>query len=130
MGDLLTMERYAIVRNFSEGASWYKQAAAQGHPHASVRLGQLYEIGTGVPQNTVLAANWYRRSADSGNSSAQCRLGSLHLRGQGVPQDNREAQRWFDLAAAQVPAGVTSLLGFIYYDCEEFDADGISVPAS
>lgn len=121
VGDLLTLSRYSALQNFNEGAEWYKKAASAGHAHAGTRLGQLYEEGKGVPKDLQLAANWYLQAAEKGNASAQCRLGSLYFRGLGLPQDNLEAKRWFDLAAAQVPAGVTTLLGFIHYDCREFD---------
>ena len=129
MGDLLTLDRYASVRNVDEGAKWYLKAANQGHAHAATRLGQIHESGTGgVNRDITLAAKWYRLAAEKGNSSAQCRLGSLYFRGLGVPQDNQEAERWFDLAAAQIPTGVTSILGFIHYDCREFDAKSVNIP--
>lgn len=129
MGDLLTLDRYAIVRNFSEGVRWYRLAANQGHPHAATRLGQISEDGTGGTNRDIgLAGEWYRMAAEKGNSSAQCRLGSLYFRGLGVPQDNQEAERWFKLAAAQIPTGVTTLLGFMHYDCTEFDAKSVKIP--
>lgn len=129
LGDLLTLDRYAAVRNFSEGARWYQQAANQGHAHAAVRLGLMNENGTeNGNRDVTLAAKWYRMAAEKGNSSAQCRLGSLYFRGLGVPQDNEEAERWFELAAAQIPAGVTTLLGFMHYDCKEFDVKSVKIP--
>ena len=121
LGDLLTLDRYVSLQDFDAGAEWYKKAASTGHAHASARLGHLFEEGKGVPRDLSLAANWYLQAAEEGNASAQCRLGSLYFRGRGLPQNNREAQRWFERAAAQVPAGVTTLLGFIHYDCTEFD---------
>ena len=121
MGDLLTLERYGSLRDPDAGARWYKLSAEQNHAHAQARLGNLYESGSGVPRNLQLAARWYLAAAEQGSASAQCRLGSLYLRGLGVPQSDVEADRWFNRAAAQVPAGVLPLLGFIYYDCDQFD---------
>lgn len=37
----------------------YTVAAGQGHPRAAYFLGQMYEIGEGVPVNNVLAKHWY-----------------------------------------------------------------------
>lgn len=129
LGDLLTLDRYATVRNFAEGAQWYRRAANQGHAHAATRLGQINENGSGgVNRDINLAAKWYRMAAEKGDPSAQCRLGSLYFRGLGFPQDNQEAERWFELAAAQIPTGVTTVLGFMHYDCNEFDVKSVKMP--
>lgn len=123
LGDLFTLEKYNSVRDLSSGAKWYQLAAEQGHAHAQARLGELLEYGIGLPRDMTNAARWYRSASEQGIASAQCRLGSLYQRGAGITQNTNEAERWFELAAAQVPTNVRPLLGFIYYDCTQFDQD-------
>lgn len=129
LGDLLTFARYDSIRDPEAGAQWYRLSAEQGHAHAQERLAMLYEDGDGVIRDAGAAAQWYLAAAEQGNARAQCHLGSLYLRGQGVRQSDSEANRWFNLAAAQVPAGVLSLLGFIYYDCDQFDSHSVRLEA-
>ena len=121
LGDILTLDAYSSLRNLKLGAEWYRKSAEQGHSHASTRLGQLYEAGDGVVRDAGVAAKWYYAAAQAGHASAECRLGSLYLRGFGVPQNNTEAERWFLRAAEQIPAEISPVLGFMYYDCEQFD---------
>lgn len=121
LGDIMTQEEYDAVLNLNAGARWYQLSAQQGHAHAQSRLGQVYEYGLGLKQDIKAAARWYRSAAKQGYPAAQCRLGTLYLLGKGLRQDTDEAERWFNQAAAQIPAGVMPLLGFIHYDCKQFD---------
>ena len=41
----------------------YSHAAAQGHPRAAYYLGQIFEIGDGVPVDIALARAWYQKAA-------------------------------------------------------------------
>lgn len=127
MGDLLTLDRYAGLRDYKAGAEWYRKAALQGHSRAGARLGEMYEKGLGVTQDAQTAATWYRAAAEQGDASGQCRLASLYVRGLGVSQNTNEAKRWFNLAAAQIPTGVKPVLGFVYYDCEQFNRDEVDL---
>src|SRR5205085_2446690 len=68
-----------------------KSRAAKGDPGAQDMLGNHYEEGDGVKQDSVKAAKWYYRSAQQGYAKAQSDLGVLYLRGDGVPQDYEQA---------------------------------------
>jgi len=56
--------------DYSLAAGWYRKAAEQGFVDAQLRLGQLYEQGTGVPRDSVTAMAWYLRASDQGQSGA------------------------------------------------------------
>jgi TPR repeat protein len=74
--------------------------AEKGDPRAQTRLGFMYAVGRGVPQNYALAARWQYRAACQGEPTAQYLLGLMYDKGQGVPQDYVLAYMWLDLATA------------------------------
>ena len=74
--------------------------AERGDANAQARLGYMYEMGRGVPQNYRLAVYWYGRAAQQGHSGAQYLLSFMFDRGKGVPPDHIEAHKWMNLAAA------------------------------
>ena len=80
--------------------------AEQGDPQAQDKLGVMYEMGRGVPQNYQEAVNWFRRAADQHYALAERNLGRMYEDGHGVPRDYGEAVKWYRRAAAQglIPA--------------------------
>ncbi len=62
-------------------------------------IGNCYDEGKGVPQNTAEAIKWYRLAADLGSGRAMASLGLKYQYGDGVPKDFLIAHMWFDLAA-------------------------------
>ena len=76
---------------------------------AERHLGDMYEMGWGVPQDYVEAVKWFRRAAEQGNAWAQTDLGLGYAEGQGVPQDYVLAHMWFNLAAASEQDASASL---------------------
>jgi TPR repeat protein len=75
--------------------------AERGNARAQAKLGYMYSIGRGVPQNYIEAAEWYRLAAEQGNGSAQFALGLLYSNGRGVRLDLVQAHMWLNLSAAQ-----------------------------
>ena len=53
-----------------EAALWLERAVKQGNPAAQYALGRLHLLGTGVPQDRVLAMELLGRSAAQGDSRA------------------------------------------------------------
>lgn len=53
-----------------EAALWLERAAKQGNPAAQYALGRLHLLGTGVPQDRVLAMELLGRSAAQGDGRA------------------------------------------------------------
>jgi TPR repeat protein len=58
-------------------ASFYRQAALQGHPLAESNLGLMYKLGRGVGQDYKQAAAWLSRAAAQGVARAQWELAGL-----------------------------------------------------
>jgi uncharacterized protein len=75
--------------------------AEQGAVVPQVMLGQMYEHGSGVPQDHAIAVLWYRAAAEQDNAAAQHLLGLMYAEGRGVPQDYVIAHMWLNLAAAR-----------------------------
>lgn len=95
--------------------------AEQGHATAQYHLGEMYNLGLGVPQDDGEAVKWYRRAAEQGYADAQFMLGLMYLDGKGVPQDHQATVRWFRRAAEQGNPTAQHNLGAMY-------ANGWGVP--
>ena len=78
------------------------EKARNGDPVAQYELGNLYERGEGVEQNSLLAKKWFKTSAENGNSEAQIILSIMYLIGvDGAPQDIIRAYAWGEVSARQ-----------------------------
>ena len=62
----------------------FKPLAEEGDAAAQFWLGQMYDLGKGVPQNLSEASLWYRRAAEQGNVMAQHNLGHMYESGEGT----------------------------------------------
>ncbi len=91
-----------------------KPLADRGYAKAQSKLGLMYNIGKGVPQDYAQAVKWYRLAADQGLAFAQYRLGAMYDGGQGVPKDYVQAVKWYRLAADQGFTDAQANLGFMY----------------
>ena len=90
-----------LKRDYVKALEWLRKAAAQGHPHAPVQIGNMYNDGKGVPQDYAQAVGWYRKAAEQGDADGQGLLGMAFALGEGVPKDYVEAHKWASLAASQ-----------------------------
>jgi uncharacterized protein len=75
--------------------------AERGQAEAQAILALMYQQGSGVPQDAVLAAHWYFCAAEQGHVGAQYQLGLLYDKGHGVPPSAVIAYKWLNLAAAR-----------------------------
>ena len=75
--------------------------AEQSNAEAQTALGNMYDAGSGVPQDYVEAVKWFRRAAEQGFADAQDALARMYVQGQGVPKDYVQAHLWFNLAASR-----------------------------
>ena len=91
-----------------------RKAAEQGNAFAQCKLGFMYGIGRGVPQDYKEAARWFREAAEQGNAFAQYNLGVMYDKGQGVSQDYKEAARWYHKAVEHGNAFAQYNLGVMY----------------
>ena len=92
---------YAAIerKDYATALANFEPLAKQGNAKAQFRMGVLYTLGRGVPQNFQQAAKWYRLAADQGLAEAQNNLGDSYYSGQGLTQDFKQAAKWFRLAA-------------------------------
>ena len=88
--------------------------AKQGNAHAEYNLGQLYNRGQGMPQDSETAGKWYTLAAEKGFANAQHNLGVMYHKGKGVTQDYKTAVKWYKLAAKQGVAYAQNNLGYMY----------------
>lgn len=106
-----------LARTYDEGLEavdkalpWYQKAAAKGDPEAQTRLGQLYDDGEGVEQDTEQAIAWYEKAAAQGDDEAQYLLG-LHY--DDDLNDNATAAKYYGLAAEQGNTDAEYRLGLL-----------------
>jgi TPR repeat protein len=99
--------------SLSDGASAFRRGnyviafrklrplAERGDAEAQAILGLMYQQGSGVPQDAVMAAHWYLCAAEQGHVGAQYQLGLLYDKGHGVPRSTVLAYKWLNLATAR-----------------------------
>jgi hypothetical protein len=105
----------AYQRNdFVTALSLWRPLAEQGDAMAQGKLGLMYDLGRGVPQNYAEAVKWYRKAAEQGHAVPQTLLGYMYREGRGVPQDYAEAIKWYRKAAEQGNDFAQRFLGVMY----------------
>jgi hypothetical protein len=57
-------------QNLKEAVHWYRLAAEHGDERGQVRLGNMYEEGSGVPKDYEVALRLYRLAAAQGDAEA------------------------------------------------------------
>jgi hypothetical protein len=87
--------------DYSKAFALLLPAALKGHPVAQHRVGVMYVLGQGVPEDWAEATRWFHKAADQGQGESQYSMGLRYQQGQSVAQDSKEAARWFKLAAEQ-----------------------------
>lgn len=114
-GDVAAMSYVGMV--YDEGQDdvksalpWYQRAAARNDAQAEARLGELYDSGKGVPQDTQQALEWYERAAAQGNDEAQAALGDHY---HNDLDDNVNAAYYYGLSAAQGNTDAQYALGLM-----------------
>lgn len=88
-----------LNRENIEAVLWYRRAATQGHAAAQCHLGQMYDLGHGVPESIEQAIHWYRLAVEQGDAGARFNLGGMYESGRGVAQSNEEAFRLYSQVA-------------------------------
>ncbi len=93
-----------------------KALASKGEMNAQVQVGEMYESGIGVSQDSAEAIKWYKKAAIKGDSRGRQLLGAMYDTGRGVKQNYPEALKWYRLAAAQGNALAQYRLGQMYME--------------
>jgi len=87
------------ARTTDAAVQFYGRAADSGNREAAFRLGRMYELGKGVPQDYSKAFGYYQKSALRGFLAGQVALGSLYERGLGTKSNYVYAYTFYGLAA-------------------------------
>lgn len=90
--------------------------AKAGNSEAQYQIGKVYNNGTGVEKDDVLAMYWFRKSAEQGNAKGENALGVSYEYGSGVEKDYSQALEWLRKAAAQSNSKAEDNLGDMYYN--------------
>jgi hypothetical protein len=77
---------------------WQKKAA-ENNSKAEVRVGLLFETGSGVSEDDSKAVDFYGRAATQGDAMGEVHLGAMYESGKGVPQNCEAAINSYRLAA-------------------------------
>ena len=92
-------------RDMVEAARLYRLSAESGYAGALNNLGDLYEIGEGVPKNTLAAVHYYTRAAERAEPTAYFSLSTILSEDMDDPEVLVEALKFAHLAVAGLPEG-------------------------
>lgn len=100
-GSMLYFGDHGQSRDYEKAAVYLKIAAEGGSADAQNLVGNMAELGLGVPVDQKEAEGWFRKASMQGNARAQANLGRLI----GVQGENRESRveavAWVLLANSQ-----------------------------
>lgn len=83
--------KHDSLNQYDDAFYWFRKAAEKDNAITQNKLGSMYRIGEGVPQNYQKSLMWTQEAADQGNADALFNLSIMYARGQGVKQDNKKA---------------------------------------
>jgi TPR repeat protein len=89
-----------IDRNYTESATWYRNAAEQGSSMAMLKLADYAGRGRGMTKDEALALDWYRKAGDAGSGEGAWQAAQAYLKGRGTTKDDAQALVWLRKAAA------------------------------
>lgn len=92
-------------RDMAKAYRAFRLAAEKGHISAQHNLAVMYNTGTYVAKDQIVAAQWFARAADAGHANAAFNLAHLYLTGAGVTQNNQQAHIYLCVAADNGHAG-------------------------
>lgn len=92
-----------------------KSKADGGDPDAMYQLGQCYDEGRGMTQDSEAALAWYRKAAELGHADAQFMVANSYAFGIQVDQDYETALNWYRKAAQQDHHEAQYSLGMSYH---------------
>ena len=116
--------------DYAAAAEHFQRGSDEGDAHSQVRLGMLYNAGSGVARDLAKAAKLWHLAADQGHVIAECNLGVMYQTGDGVPRDHAKAEMYYKRAASSAglgPADPTKRcpeaqygLGCIYFQAADY----------
>lgn len=105
-------------KDYPEALKWYQKGADLGSERSMLRIGVLYEDGSGVSQSYETAREWFLRAYEAGEVSATCWLGRQYFNGWGVEKSGEKAKEWFQKGADAGNGNAMCWMGDLYRDDE------------
>jgi len=96
---------HGIAPNIDEAISLYRQNAYLGYAGSQNNFGDLFESGTGVVKDELLAVYWYTRASERGEPTAYLSLASILAASQSNLDSLTVAAKYAILAAKKLPEG-------------------------
>lgn len=116
-------DQFRKDRRYSEAIALYEKAAALGHAHSQLWLGNFYERGLGVAIDFTKAHYWFEKAAAQNNTDAINNLGRLYAKGQGVPKNINKAIALYKKASDLGNAIASGNIATLYYFGNDVNAD-------
>ncbi len=114
LGRSFYFAKNATLTEYKRARSLFKKACDGGDTKGCVKLGFMYENGTGVKQDNFKAVELYKKACNAGNARGCFNLGLMYKDGIGVKQDNFKAVKLYKKACDGGDAIGCLSLGFMY----------------
>ncbi len=105
-----------VVEDKALALKLYLSLPAEQYPTASLRIGELYYLGSGASPHYANAKQAFEMAASLGEKDAFRWLGILHYFGQGVSKDYVQAYQYFQKGADIGDAEAQNWLAVCYYE--------------
>lgn len=96
---------HGLVQNFDEAVRLYRQNAHLGYAGSQNNFGDLFEKGTGVTKDDLLAVYWYTRASERGEPTAYYSLASILEASCSNVDSMTVAAKYAILASEKLPEG-------------------------
>lgn len=111
LGSAFLGESPDVARDVDRGIGFLERAAAEGNPHAAIRLARLFEDGTLVEEDAARALAFYERAIDIGGDRAVLPAARLLANGgPGLEPDSDRAVALLEPLAGQGDEAAERLL--------------------
>lgn len=102
-----------VRQDYARAAEYYRRVV-RDNPSVQWRLGVMYDLGQGVPENPTEAFRLFRQAAGNDDVNAQVSLGVMYANGRGVGADYTQSMRYYR-RAAELGSGAGFLgVGLLY----------------
>jgi TPR repeat protein len=123
-GPLDVAREAELHHDYATALGIIRPLAERGDAVAQYELGDMYYVGTGVPQAAAEAAKWYQRAALQGLPAAQHMLALSYEYGTGVVTNPAEGLKWLRRAADQGYGASQHRLAEMYESPSRFSGNG------
>jgi TPR repeat protein len=88
--------------DYSNAFALLMPIAEAGEAEAQCLIANMYQTGSGIERNVLLAIQWYEKSADQGYGVASNNLGEIFFTGaDDIFPDREKARFWYEKATQQ-----------------------------